>query len=707
MEWGNASKDERILSRNGKGETLGDIMRMRLSRRDVLKGLAATGAVAAITGSPLAKMVLTLDAAEEATKLARFDFPLGFQPISAVPNTVEVPSVAPGHDIQTVIRWGDPLFSDAPAFDPENLTAEGQEQQFGYNCDFVGFFPLEFGSDDNTKGILVVNHEYTNQNVMFREYDIDNVTQSQVDVEMRAHGVTVVEVEQTAEGWKYVIDSPLNRRYTLVTPKTVTGPAAGDALLQTSADPTGTAVFGTINNCAGGKTPWGTVLTAEENFQNYFGNVDDLPDGEVKSIHNRYGVSGGDPRFYRWLNYYDRFDTTVEANEPFRFGWIVEVDPYDPEWTPRKRTALGRFRHEAATVHIADNGKVVAYTGDDARFEYLYKFVSTATYDPADRLANRDGDLLDDGILYAAKFNADGTGEWLPLVHGEGGLEGAITIGEGDEAETFNFASQADVLIKTRLAADFLGATKMDRPEDVETNPVTGKVYMALTNNSNRDEPADTIGEAAANPRTPNTNGHIIEITEDNNDHSGTTFTWEIFMLCGQVDPSAPLNERFEGIIPTELMNAAFSGIAAPDNLAFDNQGNLWISTDGMPSGSRLSSNDGLFAVPTEGEQRGHIGQFFSSVRDSEVCGPEFTPDNKTLFLAIQHPGDDGDFDNPSSRWPDFDPNTPPRPSVLAIQAVNKDGTMGDIAVGQLEDPNRTFLPFMVNGSASEETSEE
>lgn len=675
-------EDHSILSTGGRGKTFANILRHRLSRRNFLRAAAFASATAAVSSSNFTKIVLS---AEKPST----NFPLGFTPIAG--NCSDVLNVPLGHTTHVLIRWGDPVIPGAPDFDPTNQTAAAQAMQFGYNCDFVGYFPYDFCSQNSQKGLLVVNHEYTTQEIMFPNYDIEKSTQQQADVEMAAQGLSIVEIEKDKHGrWQYNPNSPLNRRLSLSSDMIVTGPAAGHQLLKTKADQTGRNVLGTMNNCSGGKTPWGTVLTAEENFQLSFGNRELMQEGEVKDIHTRYGLEAEAPRFYRWLTYYDRFDVAKEPNEAFRFGWVVEVDPYDPDWTPRKRSALGRFRHEAATVHVAPDNRLVIYSGDDQRFEYMYKFVTNRSYDPDDRLANRDSDLLDDGVLYVAKFNDDGTGEWLPLVYGQNGLKGTVTLTEDGEEKEFTFNSQADVLIKTRIAADFLGATQMDRPEDIETNPVTGKVYVALTNNSRRTEEQTD----AANPQGPNTNGHIIEITEDNNDHTLTAFTWEIFIQCGSPEDD---HTTFAGF-PKEELNKQFSGIAAPDNITFDDLGNLWVTTDGQQHSSRLELNDGLFVVPVEGSQRGHIGQFFCSVVDSEVCGPEFTPDYKTLFLAIQHPGDGAgkpvSYQNPTSGWPDYNKNMPPRPSVITIQTCDANGYLGDQKIGQLSQPTRTQSPM-------------
>jgi len=388
------------------------------------------------------------------------------------------------------------------------------------------------------------------------------------------------------------------------------------------------------------------VLTAEENFHQYFANLDGLAQGDPRyAVHRRYGMpSEGSDR--KWERYHNRFDIAQEPNEAFRFGWMVEIDPYDPTRTPIKRTALGRFRHEAATITVAPNGQVVAYTGDDARFEYVYKFVSAGTYNPDNREANFG--LLDEGTLYVAKFNDDGSGEWLPLVYGQGPL----TAENG-------FTSQGDVLVKTRLAADALGATKMDRPEDIETNPVNKKVYVVLTNNTRRGR-ENQPGVDTANPRPKNANGHIIEISEAGNNHAATTFTWEIFLLAG--NPAEDATTYFAGFDKSQV-----SPIANPDNITFDLAGNLWIATDG--AARSINFNDGIFAVPTEGAQRGNLKQFFAAVRGSEICGPEFTPDNRTLFVAIQHPGEGGTFEEPISTWPDK--QGLPRPSVVTVQAFD------------------------------------
>lgn len=634
-----ADGEPRNLSNN---KTMGEIISARFSRRDFLRGSLAVSAIAA-TVSPLA-LLTAEDAKAQGTGSA-----FSFKEVEA--GIDQTHHVAEGYDADILLRWGDAVLADAPEFDPAAQTAEAQSRQFGYNNDYVGYIPLD-GSSEH--GLLVVNHEYTNPHLMFPglvtlnagEIEQGPLSKEQVDVEMAAHGGSIVEIRKVDGKWAVVKDGALNRRITANTEMQIAGPAAGHDRLKTSADATGTRVFGTINNCAGGVTPWGTYIMAEENVHGYFDGA--LPEGHPEAAnYERFGVPDAS---YEWARHYDRFDISKEPNEPNRFGWIVEVDVQDPTSVPKKRTALGRFRHEGAESIVNRDGRVVFYLGDDQAFDYVYKFVTAGTFNPNDRAANMD--LLDDGTLYVARFSEDGAMEWLPVVFGEGPL----TAENG-------FNSQADVLIETRRAGDLLGATKMDRPEDIQPNGVNGKVYVMLTNNNSRKE-AD-----AANPRAKNAFGHIIEIAETDGDFAATTGKWEILLKCG--DPAvAEVGATFS----TDTTVNGWFGM--PDNCAVDSMGRLWVSTDGnSPKGT--GRTDGLWAVDTEGAARATSKLFFRVPVGAEMCGPLFTPDDETAFVAVQHPADGGDdwegfgrasyYEDLSTRWPDFDDAMPVRPSVVVI----------------------------------------
>ncbi len=620
-----------------RGSTFESILAARLSRRGFLKGVAAS-LIISQTG-PLS----LLERVSAQTG--------GFAPVATTGEDRLV--LPPGYAHNVLLRWGDPLAPGVPEFNPMAQTGARQTQQFGYNCDYVAFMPLPLGSGSSARGLLVVNNETVHPEMIFPGWDgmVASKTAEMVEVEIAAVGLSVAEVVRGARGeWTYVRNSPFNRRITAATPMAIRGPAAGHPLMQTTGSP-GHAVLGTTNNCAGGVTPWGTVLSGEENIQDWFGGrAADLADPALRALHARYGVGTGR---YGWHRFHDRFDVSKEPHEPNRFGWIVEVDPYDPQSMPVKRTAMGRFIHEGATTILARGGQPVAYMGDDGRFEYVYKFVASGRYDPDDRRANMH--LLDRGILYAARFKEDGTGEWLPLVFGAGPLAAAN-----------GFRSQAEVVINARRAADAVGATKMDRPEDVEASPTTGKVYVVMTSNDRR-EPGDV---SRANPRANNRLGHIIELVEDGGDHTATRFRWEVFILGG--DPNNPAHRAYyRGRTDGSVM-------ANPDNLAFGRAGWMWVATDGM-EGS-VGERDGLFAVETEGAFPGRTRRFLSAPPGAEVAGPEFTPDNRTLFVAMQHPGRISgrtSFARPVSRWPDYRAEIPPRPSVVAVYREDG-GLIGD-----------------------------
>ena len=615
--------------------TIGDVIEERLSRRGFMGGVAAASALA-VAGC--AREEQAADAAVTAPAPAEPAF--GFDEIArGLDETIHAPA---GYRTDVLLRWGDPIFEDAPAYAPEAQTAAAQERQFGYNCDFIGYVPLEPEAGQEARALLCVNHEYTSTNIMLpgvvANYP-DSMTKELCEVEMAGHGGSVVEIAQVDGVWSPVLGSTYNRRITATTPMEATGPAAGHPRMKTSDDPEGRTVLGMVNNCAGGITPWGTYLSAEENFNSNF--LGDVPEGHPEAAnHKRYSVPG---RRYQWGRHFDRFNVGKEPNAPNRYGWVVEIDPMDPTSTPKKRTALGRFKHEGAESVVAPNGRLVVYMGDDQRFDYVYKFVSARAVNTEDRAANAD--LLDEGTLYVARFDADGTVAWLPLIHGEGPL-----------TSVNGFNDQGDVMIETRRAADLLGATPMDRPEDVEPDPARGRVWLMLTNNSERK--AEDVD--AANPRGPNRHGHIIEMIEPDGDFTAEASRWEFLVKCG--DPSAPEYEATWNPATTE--NGWFG---SPDNCAVDPSGRLWVATDGN---SKTGAADGLWAMETEGERRGTGRAFFRTPVGAELCGPRFAPDGKTLFVAVQHPGSGSGatYENPKTRWPDFEDGRPPRPSVVAIQ---------------------------------------
>lgn len=647
---------KKTIKMKNKSETFEDVVARRIERRSFLKGMLAALPVMVVSaggsGNAVQEAVAKTPAATATNAAENAASNLTFNPISL--ERTDLIKVPQNYVSNTLLRWGDPILPGAPAFDLSNQSKQSQSQQFGYNCDFVCYFPLEIsfpltGKENlaaTNRGLLTVNHEYVNPELMLPGYSSSAPTQAQAEVTIAAHGLSVVEVRRDNNGnWSYVQNSTYNRRITGETTMELTGPAAGSDLLKTSGDPTGRSVQGMFNNCGGGFTPWGTLLTCEENFNQYFANRNSMADSDPrKAVHTRYGLTAGASEL-KWETFFPRFNLATEPNEAFRFGWVVEIDPYNPNWVPKKRTALGRFKHEAATVTKSADNRAVVYSGDDERFDYMYKFVSANAISP-----NREENfsILDSGTLYVAKFNDDdGTGVWIPLVAGQGALA--------------NW-SQAQILINTRGAGDAVGATKMDRPEDIERNPVNGKVYAAFTNNTQRGT-ANLPGPNAANPRPVNRHGHIIEILERNNDAGATTFTWEIFMLCG--DPRN-MGDRtyFAGLNPLAARRFV-SPLSCPDNISFDTSGNLWIATDGMPS--NLPGNDGIFAVATEGRDRGIVRQFLSSVMGCETASLFIAQDDRTMFVSIQHPGEGSTLANPSSRFPDYSQSLPPRPSVIAI----------------------------------------
>jgi secreted PhoX family phosphatase len=639
-------------------ETFQEVASAALSRRALL-GLGAAGAVAIAVGGMRAQAPLSAPGSAGAGGAgAAFARPvngaLPFDAISPVNRFVDDFVVPTGYTWQPIIRWGDPLFSNAPLFDINGQTPAAQALQFGYNCDY-----LDILADPSGKtGVLVSNHEYCNPGIMFPPSADPDELQRRGDIFKAAQGMSVVEIARRRTGapWSYVVDGNRNRRITVETVFELTGPAAGSDLVKTAADPEGRWVHGTLGNCAGGTTPWGTILSGEENFNGYFAWAADT------AAQKRYQATASTSTETGWEKYDPRFDAHNPdyVNEPNRFGYIVEIDPQDPTSTPRKHTAMGRFKHEGANVIVAEDGRVVAYMGDDERNDYLYKFVSKNRISGSRK---KNLELLSEGDLYVAKFTGNSAGEitGTGALPSDGLFDGSgtwIPLTQNGRSVVPGFTTE-QVLVYTRLAADAVGATKMDRPEDVEPSPQTGKVYLALTNNSARS--VATLDEA--NPITGNRYGHVIELTETAG-QSGTTFGWSILLLCG--DPAVFANSYFAGF-PKELV----SPISCPDNVAFDSAGNLWISTDGAPS--TIGYNDGLFLVPLEGAERGHVQQFLAVPREAETCGPVIHDKDGLVFVAVQHPGEGGSFAAPTSLFPDYGSANPgdapnaPRPSVVQV----------------------------------------
>lgn len=636
--------------RRAFAQSYGSLLEEGFSRRTVLKGFLASTALAAVGGLAGVNRA----AAEEQGASS-----LTFTELKRVRD--EDDHWPQGYDRQVLIRWGDALFADSPAFDLATIDGPAAERQFGYNNDFTAFLPLPLGAQASDRGLLLVSHEYATPYLMFPGLTADDyrdkMTDAQIRTVMAATGVSIVEVRREGSAWRVVTDGEYNRRIHLDTEMAISGPAAGDDRLKTKADPTGRVVLGTISNCNGGVTPWGTMLSGEEGGMDVFGgDYTTLPDQELverqgwdEDENDIYAVTRIDPRF--------RFEE--EPNEWMRFDWVVEIDPLDPTAKPVKRTALGRFTHEGAQVTVAPDGRVVVFMGDDDDFEYLYRFVTRDPWNPTDRAANRD--LLDHGTLSVARFTSDGTLTWIPLVAGEGPLT----------AEA-GFASQADVVLNTRAAADLVGATPMDAPEGFIPHTGTGKIYVAMTENEDRlpageGDAAETVD--AANPRGPNPHGHILELVPpgapEAPDPAANSFAWDVFVLCG--DPAKPDDEAM-----CHPGTSADGWFTDPDNIGVDPHGRIWVTTDGPPPEGIA---DAVYAMDTEGPGRALPRLFYIPPAGSECCSPAFTPDATSLFMSVQHPGElrmeDGEdatsIADAGTSWPDFTDGTPARPSLVVI----------------------------------------
>lgn len=677
--------DSEDLGTNQSGNPyIGDIARTRLSRRTVLAGGLGTVALA-LFGCGSSDAPVPAQAAPDTGPVppqppAIPDNTLNFESVVRRPMLAGDDLIVPaGYRWAALTKQGDPIgaLAGAPAFRTSaakrfDTTGAEAELQFGDNHDGIGFFPLPFGQGGSDRGLLAINHEAARANVIsgFRFKGVSRSTDPAtldplgetavnpdvVRKQKAYHGVSVTEVYRDANGaWQIQRDSRYARKVHADTPIAVGGPARGHAAMRTSLDPAGDTVRGTLGNCGSGVTPWGTYLTCEEDsHKNYFAtiNIADKDPRFQDPKWARYNIVSGSVRDYSWHFLDRRFDMNAEPNETNRFGWVVEIDPYDPDWMPVKRTAMGRFAHENAAHLVNADRRVAFYMGDDQGFDYVYKFVTARAMDPDNRTANRG--LLDEGALYVAKYNEDGTGEWLPLVHGQNGLTAAN-----------GFPDQASVLIWARLAADRLGATQMDRPEWIASDPSSGFVYATMSNNTGRGAatapgnsasyPRAAQAKNAANPRDNNLHGHIIRMRDQGGDVAATRFNWEMVVLAGTGTADTP----------TASNRGAVNGDAfsSPDSVMFDQYKRLWIGTDAgdglkasdwSGAGTDWSGlgNDMLLAMDT---RSGKVKRFLLAPDGAEVCGVTMTADGRSLFVNIQHPGTEQPRDTPIDKmtWPD------------------------------------------------------
>lgn len=731
------------MSNHSDNPHFSTILEKTMSRRNMLTGSLGVALAGMFGGSGLSALLgNTAEANAGPPKFlppaAKGNPPFALNPalsfIPVPPTRSDTVTVPLGHRVQTLIPWGTPITGSYPAFDSVNgNTGEEQEQQVGSHHDGMHYFPSK--DNPNSHGLLVLNHEYVDQNVFHpngRTLIAGQRPTDEVRKEIAAHGASVVEIQQNSLGDWEVVNGIYNRRITAGTEMEIRGPVRGSEFVKTQFSQNGTRARGTINNCAHGYTPWGTYLTCEENWAGYFvngiqraridaildwfettqpglypgpqvsaivgsyyaryypgtntilgvidetfdqkitsriysqtgtsftaagrmliGNLDDfitqagldnVPELQIPREFSRYGVVFRSR--YGWEtaqsaeDQYIRFNASIKSNdatqdyrnEPNTMGWVVEIDPYDPNSVPKKRTSMGRMAHEGAWLAPPQPGQpVVFYMGDDARNEYIYKFVTKARYHK-----HVTGDILDEGTLYVARFNEDGTGEWLALDINDPEFQAAAA------SAGVEFKNQADVLVNTRLAADVAGATKMDRPEWGAVHPQTREAYMTLTNNSSRN--ATTID--ASNPRGPNPYGHIIRWREQGNRSWATTFKWDLFALAGPESDSQILPEQGGPALTQDNI------FASPDGLWIDQFGILWIQTD-MSGSQQLSGPFGANQMLAANPLTGEIKRFLVGPNDQETTGVVSTPDGTSLFVNMQHPGDRSQPGQFTSNWPD------------------------------------------------------
>ena len=594
------------------------VVEASLSRRDLLKSVVAFGSIAALGGYN----ALSNDAFAASSRI-------GFTPIPT--DTEDGISLPAGYKSHVVARWGDPLWSGVPEFDHATRgTAASQEKAFGDNIDGMEVFAV------GDKTVIVVNNEYSNRRVMWGNYAEDAPISDDDIVKIKmAHGLTLVEIAESDGVWSIVKDSPYNRRVTPDTPTTITGPAAGHDLMKTAADPTGTTSLGTFNNCGNGSTPWGTYLACEENFNGYFSAEDETH--EVSPELKRYGVSAKDWG-YQFARVDERFDVARHPNEPNRLGFVVEVDPSKPDAKPKKRSALGRFKHENAEMVVNGDGRIVVYMGDDERGEFLYRYVSNGVY----AVGGETDSLMEDGRLYVAKFHDNGAGEWLELT-----------------PESTGLASMAEVCIHTRIGASAVGATTMDRPEWVAANPNAAEVYCSLTNNKNRGIKPNAGGDltpaGGPNPRAENHYGQIVRWRPNGGDHTSDGFAWDLYVIAGNPTVHDDAYAGSSNIDADNMFNS-------PDGLKFDDNGILWIQTDGNYSNADGFAGQGNNQMLAGDPATGEIKRFLVGPNECEITGLTWSADKRTMFIGVQHPGEDG-----NSHWPEGGDSVP-RSAVLAIQ---------------------------------------
>ncbi len=721
-------------TRNTSGNTsLETLMQARISRRNMLKGsfgLAAGSFMGVgLTGC--------LEGSSASTAAATTAFSLGFTAVAK--STADMLSVPAGYTASLLYRLGDPINGSVTDYRNDGTdSAASFASRAGDHHDGMHYFGLNSTGtapdySNAKRGLLVMNHENITQIFLHTSAEVtagmptSGRALAQIDKEVNAHGISVIEVVRDGGPFQVNKGSSFNRRLTAASLMDISGPARGDALMVTRFSPFGTQTRGTLNNCANGYTPWGTYLTCEENWAGYFKRpVSSTLGAKEKVAQERNIGSTASNGSYGWANpvggdtsgddLYNRWDITpgASANTDFRNaantqGWVVEIDPYSPTSVPRKRTAMGRFAHEGAMPAKVVAGKpLVYYMGDDARTEYIYKYVSTKNWEAADASIGGlvIGDkYLDDGKLYVAKFNADGSGQWIELNIANASIAGYAT---------YAFANQADVLINSRIAADAVGATPMDRPEWTGVHPVTGDIYVTLTNNSNRGKTGSS-GKAldAANPRyynedgsTGNVNGHIIRMKETGSDPVATTFTWDIYLFGAESDKFANTNINVSALTDD-------NDFSSPDGLWFSqaNPGLMWIQTDdgaytdvtncmmlaAIPgakgdggtvniTNTAVPSNGGLDQTVTtyagKAASTATLRRFLVGPKGCEITGVAETPDGKALFINVQHPGEDTSAANIAtpalfqSGWPGVSGVDRPRSTTIVI-TKNDGGLIG------------------------------